>query len=228
MKNASKFTTSTPNQNSLDDGFETLDWLDSLNESDMDGLMKLSESVTEITKSERENALIVQQADCIKKQHPIRPQFGWLKMQKSTNKEKALALSDLGTPKKYQHDELERFGVHPNVIDLNIDNVLKFKFDMWKFFPSELCQTNIDGIVMKDEMKVILDGNGRVELKEITSAFLQCPSVDPKLVPDHWINNGFKFILLKLTGYERSFPHKFAAKCLTPENVSVLYCNQHG
>lgn len=182
--------------------------------------------ICEEIKLGRENALIVQQADCFKKRHPIRPQPGKLSLEKLYSD--ALKLCDLGTPKKYQRDELERLGVQPNVIDLNIDDVLKFKFDMWQFYPLEVCQTNIEGIDMKDEMKLILDGNSRVGLKEITSAFLQCPAVDPKLVPDHWINNCFKFILLKLASYERSFPHEFAGKRLTPENVSMIQCNSLG
>lgn len=179
--------------------------------------------ICEEIKLGRENALIIQQADCFKKRHPIRPQPGRLSLEKLYSD--ALKLCDLGTPKKYQRDELERLGVQTNVIDLNIDDVLKFKFDMWQFYPLEVCQTNIEGIDMKDEMKLILDGNSRVGLKEITSAFLQCPAVDPKLIPDHWINNCFKFILLKLASYERSFPHEFAGKRLTPENVSMNQCN---
>lgn len=175
-------------------------------------------NICEKVKLGREHALIEQQADCIKKRHPIRPKHGSLMVNKQRSD--TLKLCDLGTPKKYQREELERLGVLPNVIDLNIDNVLQFKFDMWKYHTVDLCQMNIEGIDMQDEMKLIMDGNSRVGLKEITSAFLHCPSVDPKLVPDHWIRNEFKFILLKLAGYERSFPHVFAGKRLTPENVS--------
>lgn len=65
-----------------------------------------------------------------------------------------------------------------------------------------------------------MDRNSRVGIKELTSAFLNCPSVDPKLVPDHWIKNGLKWILIKLASYERSYPHDYLAKYLTPENVS--------
>lgn len=168
-------------------------------------------------KSQRKNALIQQQADCFKKPHPIRPKIGWLLVQKLLDSAK---LCDLGSPKKYQRDALERCGVQPNVIDLSVENALKFKFDMWKFYSLEICRTNVDGVDMKDGMKLIMDENSRVGLKEITSSFLQCPSVDPKLVPDHWIENSFKWIVVKLAGFERSFPHEFGGKRLTPENVS--------
>lgn len=176
-------------------------------------------NIGEEIKCQRQNALSQQQADCFKKSHPIRPHIGWLSVQKLLN---SMQLHDLGKPTKFQRDVLARFGVQPNVVDLNVDNALKFKFDMWQFYPMELCQTNIDGIDMKDEMKLIMDGNSRAGLREITSSFLQCASVDPKLVPDHWIENSFKWILVKLAGYERSFPQQFAGTCLTPENVSIL------
>lgn len=174
-------------------------------------------NIHEEIKRERENTLNKQQAECFKKPQPIRPVSGSLYIQKLFTSTK---LHELGYPKKYQRNELERMGIPANIIDLNVDNALQFKFDMWKFYPEDECRTNVDGIDILDEMCLIMDGNSRVGIKELTSAFLNCPPVDPKLVPDHWIKNALKWILVKLASYERSYPHRFAGTCLTPENVS--------
>lgn len=200
-----------------------------LNDTITNDFQLLDESVTDVNcdvlqiheeiKFEREKALNLQQADCLKKPHPIRPNCGFLLVQKLLGTKK---FNDLGKPKKYQRKDLEQFGIEPNIIELTADNVMQFKFNMWKFYSDEICRTNIDGINMQDGMVIIMDGNSRVGFKELTSAFLQCPSVDPKLVPDHWIKNGLKLIIVKLASYERSYPHEFAGKCLTPENVSYF------
>lgn len=174
-------------------------------------------NIPENIKQERENALSKQQADCFKKRQPIQYRVSSLHIEKLMS---TIKLHDLGQPKKYNRNELERFGVSPNIIELNAENTLKFKFDMWKFYPEKVCRTNVDGIDMPDEMCLIMDGNSRVGFKELTSAFQDCPSVDPKLLPDHWIRNCLKWILVKLASYERSYPQKFSGKILTPENVS--------
>ncbi|XP_055298037.1 uncharacterized protein LOC129566276 [Sitodiplosis mosellana] len=175
-------------------------------------------NIPEEIKCEREKALNEQQVECFKKPRPIRPLHGSIWIQRLLEPVK---LQELGQPKKCQRDELERLGVPANIIELSAENVLQFKFDMWKFYSEEECHTNVDGIIMSDEMCLIMDGNSRVGIKELTSAFLNCPSVDPTLVPDHWIKNAIKWIFLKLASYERSYPHQFSGKSLTPENVLV-------
>lgn len=64
-----------------------------------------------------------------------------------------------------------------------------------------------------------MDRFSRVGFDEMTNAFLNCNSVDPKLVPDNWIHNSLKWIILKLAGYEHSYPHQYASNGLTPANV---------
>lgn len=44
------------------------------------------------------------------------------------------------------------------------------------------------------------------------------PGVDPKLVPDGWVQNHFKWIVWKLGSMERSYPEEFS-DCLSIENV---------
>lgn len=186
---------------------------ESITENDVD-VLRIPEEI----KHEREIMLSKQQAESFKKQHTIQPHIGWLQVQKVLSSTK---LYELGPPKKFtKSDELEQLGVQRNVIEVSVENALQFKFDMWKFYGEEMCRSNIEGIYMQDEMCLIMDRNARVGVKELTSAFLQCPSVDPKLVPDHWTRNFLKWIIVKLASYERAYPHEYAGKCLTPENVS--------
>lgn len=198
-----------------------------LNESITSGFHVLNESfaenATEVIKIDddvkllREKALNVQQSECFKKPRPIHPLPGWLMVHKMLDLKQ---LGELGRPKRLERNELERFGVDGKVIDVTVSNAIQFKFDMWKFYAMDVCQTNVDGIDLHDGMMLIMDANSRVGVKELTSAFLQCSSVDPNLIADHWINNALKWIIIKLASYECSFPHQFAGKSLTPENVS--------
>ncbi|XP_031629337.1 uncharacterized protein LOC116344750 [Contarinia nasturtii] len=218
LETANKSDSSLNLNETITDDFQLLN--DSVTDVEID-ILKISDEI----KFERKTALSKQQAQCLKKSHPIRRHYGSLFLQKMLDPKK---LCELGTPKKYKHNELIELGVQSNVIDLNIDNVLEFKFDMWKFYSDDVCRRNVDGIVMPDEMCLIMDENSRVGVKELTSAFLSCPSVDPKLVPDHWIGNSLKWIMLKLASYERSYPHKFAGNGLTPENVLTQLKYRYG
>lgn len=175
--------------------------------------------VPEDIKCKRRKALIVQHSECFKKPDPIRPLIGSLQMQKIFSSKK---LNELLPPKKYNRHELQQMGVKANVIDLNVENALRLKFDMWEYYPMEVCRMNVNGFEMQDDMTLIMDDNCRVGTKELTSAFLHCPTVDPKLVPDHWINNSLKWIFIKLAAYDRSLSHQMLSNCLTPENVSVF------
>lgn len=176
------------------DDFQLLN--DSVTENQLDGMRVPIE-----IQHERERLLSAQQTESLKKPHPIRPEIGWLLVQKILSSKK---LHELDPPKKFKRDELEKFGVQPNVIEISVENALQFKFDMWKFYAEEVCRSNIEGIYMQDDMCLILDRSARVGIKELTSAFLQCPSVDPKLVSDHWIQNCLKWIFVKLASYERN------------------------
>lgn len=128
---------------------------------------------------------------------------------------------ELGTPKAHSRDQLAQFGVPTNVINVNIENVDSFKFEMWRYHSKDECMHNVDGIDLEDGIKLMMDEDSCVGFDELSSGFLDCDSVDPKLVPDNWIRNSFKWIVLKLAGLERSFPQRFAGKGLTPVNVML-------
>lgn len=174
-------------------------------------------NVSDVVKCARRKALCEQQSECFKKPHTVCQLFGDLFLKKVNP---SMELHELGTPKSYTRVELQQLGVQSNVIDVNVDNACKLKFDMWNFYPLHLCLTNVDGIDLVDGFKLLMDENSRVGVQEITSAFLQNSTIDPKLIPDHWINNSLKWIIIKLASYERSFPLKFGGRSLTPANVS--------
>lgn len=173
--------------------------------------------VTEQVKTERQQAFSQQQADCLKKPILIRPRVGSLSLEKLLRTQ--FTQVEVQPLRKYHRTELKQFGLPENVIDLTVDNATKFKFDMWNYYPIDVCRTNVGGIDMPDDMKLIMDGHSRVGLREISSAFLQCVSVDSKLVPDNWITNAFKWIVVKLAAMDRAFPHSNNGRYLTPENM---------
>lgn len=78
---------------------------------------------------------------------------------------------------------------------------------------------NPDAIV-----NLILDDHCQAGLLEISSAFLAAPGIDPALVPEGWIENAWKWIVLKLASMERNLSAHFNA-IITPDNVynQLLY-----
>lgn len=107
------------------------------------------------------------------------------------------------------------------MIEVDIECVESFKFDMWRYYSIDECTHNTNGIHLDDGIKLIMDENSRAGFDELSSGFLDCDSVDPKLVPDNWIRNCLKWILLKLAGLERNFPQTYAGNSVTPANVMM-------
>lgn len=109
--------------------------------------------ISDIVKNARREALNQQEGDCCNKDtHSIRPSVGYHFTQKSlsssSSAENSKRLHELGTPKPHERDELVYLGVMPNVIDVNADNALEFKFEMWNFYPLDVCRKNMHGIDM--------------------------------------------------------------------------------
>lgn len=107
------------------------------------------------------------------------------------------------------------------MINVDIENVFAFKFEMSRFYSKDECMHNVDGIDLEDGIKLIMDEDSCAGFDEMSHAFLDCNSVDPKLVPDNWIRNSLKWIVLKLAGLERSFPQRYAGNAVTPANVMM-------
>lgn len=94
-----------------------------------------------------------------------------------------------------------------------------FKFNMFNYYPAEVCQENTDGIPLPDDILLIMDENSQVGYDEIKSAFLACPYVNAAQLPIAWYDNHLKWIFDKFVAMERAYPHKFGGKILSPANV---------
>lgn len=88
-------------------------------------------------------------------------------------------------------------------------------------YRSTACASNMNGLPVGDECLLILDDDGTAGVEEFTRAFLASPGVEPKLISEQWVRNHYKWIVWKFSHYERSFPHIFGGRCLTPHNVMV-------
>ncbi|XP_055626140.1 breast cancer type 2 susceptibility protein homolog [Toxorhynchites rutilus septentrionalis] len=107
------------------------------------------------------------------------------------------------------------------------ENVANFKFDMVSLYGRSHCLENIDGFPLGDPdatINLIEDDYCQAGLREISSTFLAAPGIDPTLVPDGWIENAWKWIVLKLSSMERNLSSHFHG-ITTPDNVynQLLY-----
>lgn len=98
---------------------------------------------------------------------------------------------------------------------------LDFKFNMFDYYPSDVCRENTDGISLHDDMLLIMNEDNEVGYDAIKSAFLACPYVNGAQLPSAWFDNHLKWIFDKFVAMERAFPQTFAGDILTPENVML-------
>lgn len=173
-------------------------------------------AVPQDVKIRRREALARQSADCLRKSE-VQPRPGIFYNQKKLPEKKKL--KSLGTPRLHSAEELMQKGMQRDAIEINSVNALDFKFNARLHYPLEICEQNVDGIELEDGIRLLMDENAQIGLPEICSAFLQCASVDTRLIPDNWLANAVKWIIVKLVSYERSFPDAFAGRALTPGNV---------
>ncbi|CAG9840292.1 unnamed protein product [Diabrotica balteata] len=73
-------------------------------------------------------------------------------------------------------------------------------------------------ILTEDEATVVPNINNLIGVSEIENAFKAMPGTDPRLIPKGWIKNHYKWIIWKLSSYERMFPDQFKGS-LTVEHV---------
>lgn len=70
----------------------------------------------------------------------------------------------------------------------------------------------------EDNFEIVPNSNGFIGFDELSTAFLACPSIDPRLLHAGWIQHHLTLIRIKLSAYELSFPAQFP-NCLTPTNL---------
>lgn len=98
-------------------------------------------------------------------------------------------------------------------LNLSPENVQKFKFNV---------NPDLHTKQLADDMHVIPDDRNQVGIAEMSSAFLSCNAVDPKLLHAKWLTHHLSLILLKLSAIERSFPERLGdERTLNVANVML-------
>ncbi|XP_019864859.1 uncharacterized protein LOC109594117 isoform X2 [Aethina tumida] len=121
-----------------------------------------------------------------------KPKEGYLYLNKKQYQSR-MTLRNLGELKKPGQDSHLIQGSLLFTIDANNANRVHFS-------------SNGDVIVTEDGCEIVPNEDGQIGLAEICVAFRNTPAVDPKLIPDGWLENHYRWIVWKLAAYERMYP----------------------
>ncbi|NXI78487.1 BRCA2 protein, partial [Rhipidura dahli] len=122
------------------------------------------------------------------------------------------------SPTFYSTEELYKYGVSKQCIQVNSTNAESFQFLLKDFFSKEYLLAG-NGMQLADGGWLIPTDEGKAGKKEFYRALCDTPGVDPNLITETWVYNHYRWIVWKLAAMEVSFPHQFANRCLTPETV---------
>ena len=134
----------------------------------------------------------------------IRPIPGKLVDKRTVDRQKRTKLQDLDMD----------WSASPNMSWEAAEN---FVFEGQNYFSTECVRNNTSGVGLGDGILAILREDGCLGVAELESAFLASPGVDPKLVPDGWFRNHYRWIVWTLSSYQSRCSDKQIF--LTPQNV---------
>lgn len=191
---------------------------DDIEENANDSLDNIMLNVNNEIKTERKRALQLQQTaagnkDC----SSVLPKIGTLCSLKQSNPNRQSLRDFFANVDPYQSNH----SLNPKSQQIiTFENASNFKFIMSNFYNEDVCLTNVEGIQLADDMKLIMDENSCCGVTELKSAFNNASGVDVRLIPSNWFENHFKFIIIKLAAMER-YPVNYNAghQILTPENL---------
>ncbi|NXJ18259.1 BRCA2 protein, partial [Dicrurus megarhynchus] len=122
------------------------------------------------------------------------------------------------SPSFYSTEELYKYGVSKQCIQVNSTNAESFQFLIKDFFSKEYLLAG-NGMQLADGGWLIPTDEGKAGKKEFYRALCDTPGVNPNLITEAWVYNHYRWIVWKLAAMEVSFPREFANRCLTPEMV---------
>ncbi|XP_070151089.1 breast cancer type 2 susceptibility protein homolog isoform X2 [Polyergus mexicanus] len=129
-------------------------------------------------------------------------------------------LSNSSPPVPLSYQELVDRQISPNILAITAATAASYIFRCSDFCGNEVARTNVRGIEMEDEVRLILDENGYAGIWEFLRAFLACPGVNPNLVPARWVENHYRWIVWKLASMDRmKFSSAELPRALTPSRV---------
>lgn len=218
IENESKTETPSAFRNKNIRKTKLLSRFDNIEEDANDSLDNIMLNVNDEIKTERKRALQLQQtAAGSKDSSSTLPKIGTLCSFKQSNPNRQSLKDFFANVKPYQSNH----GQNPKSLQLmTFENAPNFKFIMSNFYNEDICLTNVEGIQLADDMKLIMDENSCCGVTELKSAFNNASGVDVKLIPSNWFENHFKFIIIKLAAMER-YPENYKAghRIMTPENL---------
>ncbi|XP_029670385.1 breast cancer type 2 susceptibility protein homolog isoform X3 [Formica exsecta] len=158
-----------------------------------------------------------------KRRRGSKQSIGHLYRYKQDNSNARLSLRKLNNgapPVPLSYQELIDRQISPNILAITAATAASYIFRCSDFYGNEVARTNVRGIEMEDEVRLILDENGYAGIWEFLRAFLASPGVNPNLVPARWVENHYRWIVWKLASMDRmKFSSAELPRALTPSRV---------
>uniref|UniRef100_A0A0C9QNW4 Brca2 protein n=1 Tax=Fopius arisanus TaxID=64838 RepID=A0A0C9QNW4_9HYME len=166
--------------------------------------------------------------EAIKKQEQVidtkrrtreRPIPGSLILIKDLNSSTRISLQSLclpGTsPGPRDHQEFSLKNIDPAVTSITSSTAGNYQFNL-----EEISRSCVEGLILGDDALLIPNEHNFAGITEFKRSFLASPGVDPTLVPNHWVENHYRWIVWKLASLDRlKFTSKNPPKCLTPDTI---------